>query len=94
MAATLTQAQRNDIWRLAQPEAEKNGLFFYEQNGTDEHLEALESLGLITFRSATHYFAFSNGELGEEDGFLVNITEKGRKSYELAAAAGLHSAST
>lgn len=49
----------------------------------------MEALDLVQGWPTTRYYWFSDGEPGDEEGFLVTVTDRGRKSYELAKAAGL-----
>lgn len=86
MAATLTPEQRKTIAALA---AAPEGLFCYDMGGMEEELQALEAMGLLTYRSTTRYYWFSNGEPGEDDGYLAVITDRGRRSAELARQASL-----
>lgn len=52
-------------------------------------VQDMEALDLVQGWPTTRYYWFSDGEPGDEEGFLVTVTDRGRKSYELAKAAGL-----
>jgi hypothetical protein len=88
MAASLTPSQRKMI-KAAAESAE--GVWYPDYAADAADIEALEELGLVYGQPTTRYYWFSNGEPGDEEGFLVTVTDKGRKSYELAKRAGLHS---
>lgn len=86
MPATLTQSQRRMVAAAAES---TEGIWYPEYAAAMQDMEALEELGLVYGHPTTRYYYFSDGEPGDEEGYLITVTDRGRKSYALAKAAGL-----
>lgn len=86
MPATLTPSQRKMVKAAAES---TEGIWYPDYAAAVRDMEALEELGLVYGHPTTRYYYFSDGEPGDEEGYLITVTDRGRRSAELARQAGL-----